>query len=144
MDKIKISLDLVNISEFHNMGIELWIDDDKFFDNNISPGRHHVIHELECAEGEHWFHIVFKDKLPENTQIDDQGSIISDALIDIENVCLDEINIDTMLHALADYVHDGNGTKTVAVHPFYGHLGCNGRVELKFSTPVYLWLLENM
>jgi hypothetical protein len=126
------------------MGIELWIDKNKFFDNNISPGRHHVVHEFECAEGEHWFKIVFKDKLPENTRIDDQGNIVDDALIDIENVCLDEINIDTMLHSLADYVHDGNGSQAMAVDKFYGHLGCNGQVTLKFSAPVYLWLLENM
>jgi hypothetical protein len=144
MDRIKLSLDIVNASEFHNMGIELWIDKNKFFDNAISPGRHHVIHEFECADGDHWFKIVLKDKIPENTTVDADGNILSDALIDIENLCLDEINIDNILHSLADYVHDGNGSQTIAVHTFYGHLGCNGRVQLKFSSPVYLWLLENM
>lgn len=144
MDRIKISLDITNTSEFHNMGIELWVDKDKFFDQAISPGRHHVIHEFDCDEGEHYLNLVLKNKTHENTQIDEQGHIIKDALINVSNVCLDEINIDTMMHALADYVHDQNGTKTIAVHDFYGDLGCNGRVQLKFSAPVYLWLLENM
>lgn len=144
MDRIKISLDVTNASDFHNMGIELWIDRNKFFDNSVSPGKHHVVHEFDCEEGDHWLKIVLKNKTHENTLIDDQGNIISDALIDINNVCLDEINIDTMMHDLAEYVHDGNGSKTIAVHDFFGHLGCNGRVQLKFSSPVYLWLLENM
>ena len=144
MDRIKISLDVTNASDFHNMGIELWINRNKFFDNSVSPGKHHVVHEFECGEGDHWLKIVLKNKTHENTLIDDQGNIISDALIDINNVCLDEINIDTMMYNLAEYVHDGNGSKTIAVHDFFGHLGCNGRVQLKFSSPVYLWLLENM
>lgn len=144
MDRFKISLDVTNASEFHNMGIELWIDQTCFFDNTISPGRHHVVHDFECADGDHWFKIVLKNKTHENTKIDQQGNIVSDALIDISNLCIDEINIDTMIHNLADYVHDHNGTQTIAVHEFFGHLGCNGQVKLKFSTPIYLWLLENM
>ena len=144
MDRIKISLDVTNASRYHNMGIELWIDSDKFFDNTVSPGRHHVIHEFECADGDHWLKIVLKNKTHENTQIDEHGNIVSDALINVSNVCLDEINIDTMMHSLADYVHNGNNSKTIAVHDFFGDLGCNGHVQMKFSTPVYLWLLENM
>lgn len=144
MDRIKISLDVINTSEFHNMGIELWIDKDKFFDNSVAPGKHHVVHEFECADGDHWFRIVLKNKTHQNTRIDDQGNIVSDALIDISNVCIDGINIDTMMQEIADYVHDGNGTQTIAVHDFFGHLGCNGKVQLQFSTPFYLWLLENM
>ena len=144
MDRIKISLDVTNASEYHNMGIELWIDQTRFFDNTISPGRHHVIHEFECADGEHWFKIVLKNKTHENTRIDEQGNIATDALINISNVCLDEIDIDNMMHNLADYVHDGNGSQTLAVHDFFGDLGCNGQVQLRFSAPLYLWLLENM
>jgi len=144
MDRVKLSLDVVNASEFHNMGIELWIDKNKFFDNAITPGCHHIIHEFDCADSEHWLKIVLKNKTQENTQIDESGNIVKDGLISISNVCLDEINIDNMLTLLADYVHDGNGSQTISVHPFYGHLGCNGRVQLKFSSPVYLWLLENM
>jgi hypothetical protein len=144
MDRIKISLDVTNASEYHNMGIELWIDQTRFFDNTISPGRHHVIHEFECADGEHWFKIVLKNKTHENTRIDEQGNIATDALINISNVCLDEIDIDNMMHNLADYVHDGNGSQTIAVHDFFGDLGCNGQVQLRFSAPLYLWLLENM
>ena len=44
----------------------------------------------------------------------------------------------------AVYTHDFNGTSKATENKFYGELGCNGTVSLKFSTPMYLWLLEHM
>ena len=34
--------------------------------------------------------------------------------------------------------------KALDGHPFFGNMGCNGYVSLKFATPIYLWLLEHM
>ena len=144
MEKIKLSLDIVNSSKFHNLGIELWMDREKFFDNLVSPGTHHVIYEFAEDEADHKFKIVLKNKTDDHTIVDDQGNIIQDALIKIDNICLDEIMIDQLIYEKAEYIHDGNGSKTIAIHKFYGNLGCNGHVQLKFSTPVYIWLLENM
>jgi hypothetical protein len=144
MDKVKISLDVTNRSQHHNLGIELWIDRDKFFDNNVSPGQHHIMHEFEAADGEHVLKIVLKDKTTEHTTVDDAGNIIEDALINVSNIMLDEIDVTQLVSELAQYVHDGNGHETIAVHKFYGDMGCNGHVQLHFSSPVYLWLLENM
>jgi len=49
-----------------------------------------------------------------------------------------------MFTELATYTHDFNGTKELTQEKFYGVMGCNGTVSLKFATPIYLWLLENM
>jgi hypothetical protein len=145
MQKIRISLDIVNTSTSHNIGIELRFDDVRFFDSIISPGTHHVVHEFNEDEAEHCLYIVMKGKTQQDTKIDDQGNILEDSIIDIQNVSVDEINIDQLMYDLAQYIHDGNGTEPVeSINKFYGHLGCNGRVQLKFSTPIYLWLLENM
>ena len=144
METIKLSLDVSNRSQHHNLGIELWIDKEKFFDNNIGPGSHHIIHEFEATDGEHMLKIVLKNKNTEHTKLDESGNIIEDALININNITIDEINITQLVYQLAQYVHDGNGHETIAVHPFYGDMGCNGRVQLSFANPVYLWLLENM
>ena len=148
MDKIKLSLDITNPSEFHNLGIELWLNKTKFFDNPVAPGTHHVEYDFDGSDGEHYFKIRLKDKNKnadnEHTKINEAGEIISDVLIFVSNISLDEILIDQLMYEKAEYVHDGNGSKTIAVHKFYGNLGCNGHVQLKFSTPVYLWLLENM
>jgi len=144
MEKIKLSLDIANPSEFHNLGIELWLDNTLFFDNNISPGTHHIIHEFESADADHILKIKLKNKTHEHTKINEAGEIVSDTLINVSNFFIDEIMIDQLVFDHAEYVHNGNGSKTIAVHKFYGDLGCNGHVQLKFSTPVYLWLLENM
>jgi hypothetical protein len=144
MDTIKISLDVVNRSQHHNLGIELWIDKQKFFDNSISPGKHHIVHDFQAADGEHVLRAVLKNKTTEHTRVDQSGNIIEDALIHLGNIMLDEINVTQLVYQLSQYVHDGNGHETIAVHPFYGDMGCNGRVQLSFQSPVYLWLLENM
>jgi|688.fasta_scaffold640609_1 hypothetical protein len=144
MDTIKISFDVTNRSQHHNLGIELWIDRDKFFDSDISPGQHHIIHSFDAADGEHVLRAVLKNKTAEHTQVDESGNIIEDALIHLGNITLDEINVTQLVYQLAQYVHDGNGHETIAVHRFYGDLGCNGHVQMSFQSPVYLWLLENM
>ena len=144
MDRIKLSLDIVNPSEFHNLGIELWLDKEKFFDNVIGTGTHHVIYEFDEAKQNHEFLIVLKNKTDEHTTVDEQGNIIKDALIQIHNICLDEIKIDQLVWEKSEYLHRGNGFYEIRSHKFYGNLGCNGTVLLEFSTPVYLWLLENM
>jgi hypothetical protein len=49
-----------------------------------------------------------------------------------------------MVTEQAVYTHDFNGTQQEIQDEFYSEMGCNGTVSLKFSTPIYLWLLEHM
>jgi hypothetical protein len=85
-----------------------------------------------------------KGKKQEDTKVDESGNIINDSIIDIKNISFDDIEIDQLVYGLSEYIHDSNGTSEKSSHKFYGHMGCNGYVELKFSCPIYLWLLENM
>lgn len=145
MQKTRISLDVVNASASHNIGIELQLDKVKFFDSTVAPGTHHIVYEFNEDEADHCLYIVMKGKTQQDTKIDDQGNILEDSIIDIKNISMDEINIDQLMYDLGQYIHNGNGTESSeSIHRFYGHLGCNGRVQLKFFCPLYLWLLENM
>ena len=95
-------------------------------------------------------------KSPEHTVVDDQGNIVKDALITVENFQIDDIDISSILTGypnalyndvpthIIKYCHDFNGTQPALLDTFHGMMGCNGTVTLKFTTPVYLWLLENM
>jgi hypothetical protein len=69
---------------------------------------------------------------------------VSDAVLTIKDLAFDEIKLGHMLTELATYTHNFNGTKEPVQEKFYGAMGCNGTVSLKFAAPVYLWLLENM
>ena len=62
----------------------------------------------------------------------------------VENIQFDGIEIGYNIMQLAVYTHDCNGSDNLNNYKFYGELGCNGTVELKFITPVYIWLLEHM
>ncbi len=145
MQKNRLGLDIINHSQSHNIGIELRLNNQKFFDNIISPGAHHIVHEFDEEEKDHYLYIVMKGKTQQDTKIDNQGNILEDAIIDIKNISIDDINIDQLIQDLGQYIHDSNGAESSkSIHKFYGHMGCNGHVQLKFSCPIYIWLLENM
>jgi hypothetical protein len=101
--------------------------------------------ELEDKDdAEHELRLVLKNKKTEHTKIDEHGNIMADARLQITDVAFDEIRLGNMFSQQAVYTHDFNGTGKATVDKFYGELGCNGTVKLKFTTPMYLWLLEHM
>ena len=100
--------------------------------------------EFAIDEGEHELKFVLKNKTQDHTTVDEHGNIVSDAMLSIANVAMDEIKLGHMFIEQTCYHHDTNGSQLLAEHKFFGAMGCNGYVSLKFSTPLYLWLLENM
>ena len=120
-------------------------NNEKFFATDHVQGPQELSVEVNDDDlFEHSLRIVLYGKCQEHTRIDESGNIVSDANLLIKDVAFDEIQLGHMFTKLAVYTHDYNGTGTEAQHQFYGEMGCNGTVELKFSTPIYLWLLEHM
>ena len=124
--------------------MEIWIDDQKLFDQDHVHKSHQISTDLSDSEGEHELRFVLKNKLSEHTQIDADNTIVSDARISVSGIEFDGIVLNQLVPALAEYQHNFNGNGELSVHKFYGELGCNGTVTLKFTTPVYLWLLEHL
>ena len=81
---------------------------------------------------------------PDNIVVDDAGNILSDAILEFDSFVVADIDVDQIMFTKSVYHHDTNGTQPTQDAQFYGAMGCNGIVSLKFTTPVYLWLLENM
>ena len=92
----------------------------------------------------HVLEFVLSGKTTDHTQITEQGEITSDVTVRIKDIAFDDIKIDQIFSELAEYRHDFNGTQPAVVDQFYGEMGCNGTLRLEFTTPIYLWLLENM
>jgi hypothetical protein len=126
------------------LGLEVWVDDQKFFDTDHVQAAEKISIELVENESEHELRFVMKNKSSEHTKIDSNGNIIKDASLTITNLTFDEMPLGHMLVDHAAYTHDFNGTGAVTDSKFYSEMGCNGTVSLKFSTPIYLWLLEHM
>lgn len=99
---------------------------------------------LSDESNSHCLHIDLEGKLPEHTQLDADHNIVNDAVIDVINPCLDDTDVGKIFFKLSRYHHTTNGTTEPVEQPFYGTMGCNGRVTLPFETPAYLWLLDNM
>jgi hypothetical protein len=95
------------------------------------------------ADAEHELRFVLKNKTAEHTKIDQDGNIVKDSWLTVSDLSFDEIQLGHIGTELAVYTHDFNGTGNQTQEKFYGTLGCNGSVSLKFTTPIYLWLLEN-
>ena len=125
------------------LGLEVWLDDQQLLVTD-----HVNDQQLECQvtedEADHELRFVMKNKITDHTKIDEHGTILQDSRITIQNLCFDEIALGQVFIDHAEYAHDFNGTKDSVTEKFYGEMGCNGTVSLKFTTPIYIWLLENM
>ena len=126
------------------LGFEAWIDDKKFHDTDHVTGRQQIFMEISDDDAEHELRLIMKNKTIEHTQVDETGNIITDSKLTVTDIAFDEIPLGHMFAEQAVYTHDFNGTGKVTEDKFYGEMGCNGTVSLKFSTPMYLWLLEHM
>jgi hypothetical protein len=126
------------------LGLEIWIDDQKLFDQVHVQENHRFSADFSDEDGEHELRLVLKNKLSEHTQVDANNTIVSDARISVSNIEFEGIALNQLVPDLAEYQHNFNGTGELSTHKFYGELGCNGTVTLKFTTPIYIWLLEHM
>jgi len=139
-----ISFELKTSDDQAELGFEAWVDDTRFTDIAHVQGNQLIKIDIPDVDGNHELRLVLKGKTEKHTQINDNGMIVLDATLTISNLAFDEIKLGHMLTQLATYNHDFNGTKQPVQDQFYGEIGCNGTVGLKFTTPIYLWLLENM
>jgi hypothetical protein len=126
------------------LGLEVWVDAQQFVNIDHVQGPQDLVIELPDDEANHELRFVMKNKTVEHTLVDDNNNIIKDASLSITDVAFDEIKLGHMLTELAVYTHNYNDTAGRVFDKFYGTLGCNGTVSLKFTTPLYIWLLEHL
>lgn len=126
------------------MGFEAWIDNELAFATDHVTGEHTLSLPVADDESAHSLRFVLKNKMPTHTVLDADGNIVSDACLTVQDVAFDSIMLRQVFFDEATYSHDFNGTGATTVDRFYGIMGCNGTVELRFTTPIYLWLLEHM
>ena len=142
---IKISCILDTTDPTAELSFEAWVDNQKFFDVDHVQVQQQIVIEIPDNDGEHELRLVMKNKTFNHTQIDESGNIVADARLIITDVAFDEIKPGQhIVTELSTYTHDFNGTKELMQDKFYGEMGCNGTVNLKFTAPVYIWLLEHM
>jgi hypothetical protein len=140
--KIAFTLDTTDAKS--QLGFEAWINDYKFYNTKHVTGPERLQVDISDDDANHELRFVLKNKAAEHTQIDKAGNIVADARLKITDIAFDEIPLGHVFTEQTTYVHDFNSTAPPIQDKFYGEMGCNGTVSLKFSTPIYLWLLEHM
>ena len=89
---------------------------------------------------EHLLEIRLENKVNADTIIEN-GVIVKDTLLNIDSIVINDIEIGNSKWSLSEFVADDikRPTLTNCVN-----LGWNGSYRIRFSSPFYLWLLENM
>jgi hypothetical protein len=127
------------------LGLEFWVNNHCVFDTDSLASPEIIAHDFDDDdEGQHEFRWVLKNKLPEHTELNDRGNIVSDSIITLSDFELEDIDITQIVYDRAVYQHNFNDSADAIDDLFFGAMGCNGTVTLKFTTPIYVWLLEVM
>jgi hypothetical protein len=144
MEKTKLTFEVVPTMPDAMLGFEAWLDDQLMFDTDHLDKAQQIFIPLDDTDAEHELKLVLKNKNFEHTRLTATGEIDADAVLEIRNLAFDDIELGHVVTKQTVYTHDFNGTAELALHQFFGTMGCNGTVTLKFTTPMYLWLLEYM
>ena len=144
METINISFDIETSDATCPLGIEILIDNTVLLKNDHVQEKIKFSHDILDHDGEHELQIVIYGKTSDHTKVDEAGNIVKDATLQISNVVIDEIDVNQLVLDKCLYTHNFNSTQPEIADTFHGVAGCNGTISLKFATPVYLWLLENM
>ena len=136
---------------------EILINDQSMFDGDITgtedkPNLISFTYELE-EDKEYDLIIKRTGKTKGQTVVNDKGDIIQDQLLKIKNITIDEIDIGGLVYEgvyTPEYPEPWASQQRAAGHElkksfnkvtFMGH---NGEWKLKFASPFYMWLLENL
>ena len=141
---IELNVSMTSTDYSAALGLRVLLDDNVIYESTHVAGEVEIKHTVSDADAEHNLIFELFGKKLEHTKINEAGEILTDALLSIDSIEIDGIDLLQMFKKISVYHHDFNGTKTPEDHKFFGLMGCNGTVTLKFTTPIYLWLLENM
>lgn len=126
------------------VGLEIWFDNSQIYNSEQVTDPVDFVYDFADDDADHHLRFVMKNKTARHTRIDADGNILTDSCVCIKNLSFDQIELGHVFVDHAVYQHDFNGTADAVQDRFFETMGCNGTVSLKFTCPIYLWLLEHM
>jgi hypothetical protein len=144
MSTVKLSCIVEPTDPAKPLNFGIYLDHQSLF--QLSPVTRPTPVKVEIPDdtAQHVLSFRMSGKTADHTQLDINGDRVQDSCLKISQISFDDIDITNLLPQTAVYHHDFNGTGAPTQDHFYELMGCNGSVDLAFTTPVYLWLLENM
>lgn len=108
----------------------------------FDKGERHEFTIEDIEDGYYEVRIKMSGKTDADTVLDGD-KIIESTVLEFDDFRFDNFCFDDILSKVATYTHDNNGYGEMHDEKFDFVMGCNGEVTFKFTTPLYLWLLEN-
>lgn len=128
----------------------VWVDDQKYADAMIGGHSNEVEFvefDAELTQGPHEFKIRLENKSDRDVEKDGHGTIINDLLLNVESIEIDGIDLGQLKWEASEFRADHekiiNGENMTHLKNCV-NMGWNGTYSIKFDSPFYLWLLENM
>jgi hypothetical protein len=88
---------------------------------------------------------VMSGKTDHHTITDNNGNIIEDSILKIEEISIDYVDLTPIIEFKSlPYAHDFNGNGEKVVEQFTSEAGCNGIIKLEFTGPFILWLDDQL
>ena len=117
--------------------------DDNLIEHASCNERHESSFMHEIADGDHELRIELLNKTNDDcVQNADKTEIIKDMQLHVSNIKIDHIDLGLIRHTCSTFVpKDPEQHETLKECV---DLGWNGIYILKFTSPFYIWLLENM
>lgn len=156
-EKLKFNIELYATMWDKPPHAQIKVGDQVHFDGDIKGTEDEptvISFEHDCAEdGNHALIIKRSGKDNKQTIINDKGDIIKDQLLHIKNINIDEIDIGALVYE-GEYTPEypepwatqqresGNDLKDSFKN--VTKMGFNGTWRFNFSSPFYMWLLENL
>jgi hypothetical protein len=143
MAAIDVAFDLGVTDPSTPLTLSVWFDGRLLRPQHTVPALEHVRFNLAMPVGQHELIWRMQGKTAAHTLLSPQGQIEKDASLLVHNICLGGVAVDGIMAREACYHHDYNGHAPATCERYHGVMGCNGEVRLRFSTPLYMWLLEH-
>ena len=133
------------------------IDDQSFFKQDITSTEDEptlIEFETDLEEGKDYQLIIKRSgKTNNQTIINEKGDILKDQLLHIKHITIDEIDIGALVYEgvytpeypepwATQQRQSGNELKESFKN--VTQMGFNGEWKFKFTSPFYMWLLENL
>ena len=138
--KIKINLSSKHWED-RFPGARVYVNEEIIFDNLIKEPIE-VCWNGELPEDDHKLIIEMYNKQDGDTALDDNDNILKDVILNIDNISIDDIDLEQLLHINSVYYPQSEYAPGIVKECV--NLGWNGLWKLSFSVPTYLWFLENL
>jgi hypothetical protein len=156
-ETLHFKIGLSGSSQVKHPRFKILVNDTEFVNGELTGGANETEYfefDALVAEGENSLIIEFNNKAVHDTVMDSNGTIIQDLLLNIDSVEIDEIDTGSLLWTASKYQPNypemykiktaQSGQELSESITNCVNLGWNGRWSLSFTSPYYIWLLENL